>query len=260
MSFYKIRPRGGTASQWSTANPILAEREIGYEYPAGGLGAGAVKMKMGDGVTPWNSLPYAEVPLIELLGPTEVSPATSAHDVGDLIVYNGLIYRVTTAIAVGATLTVGGNIAETEITTYLNSIVATIGNSAMGTSATTVTGAIREHETDLANLQALINGQTIKCIEMVFDNISIGANWYYERMGQDITLSGYRAIGVAGYGAFRASSGGINWNWCVMQKCYTWRGGAKDYIDYYVWNQNTSAAAKVMIKFRILYIKASLYA
>lgn len=30
MSYYKIRPRGGTASQWTTANPILAEREIGF--------------------------------------------------------------------------------------------------------------------------------------------------------------------------------------------------------------------------------------
>lgn len=260
MSFYKIRPRGGTASQWSTANPVLAEREIGYEYPVGGLGAGAVKMKMGDGVTAWNNLPYAEVPLIELLGPTEVSPATSAHAVGDLIVYNGLIYRVTTAIAVGATLTVGGNIAETEITTYLNSIVAKIGNSAMGTSATTVTGAIREHETDLVNLKALINGQTIQCVERVFDNISIAADWYVERNGYDITVSGYRAIGVAGYGTYQASSGGINGNWCLMQKCYTWRSGAKDYLDFYVWNQRTDAAAKVKIKIRILYIKASLYA
>ena len=37
MSFYKIRPRAGTASQWTAANPILAEREIGFEFPAGGI-------------------------------------------------------------------------------------------------------------------------------------------------------------------------------------------------------------------------------
>ena len=59
MSFYKIRPRSGTKAQWETANTILGEREIGYELPDGGVGTGAVKMKMGDGVTAWNDLPYA---------------------------------------------------------------------------------------------------------------------------------------------------------------------------------------------------------
>lgn len=61
MPYYKIRPKAGTASQWSSANTVLDEREIGFEYPSGGLGKGLVKMKMGDGVTPWNSLPYAVV-------------------------------------------------------------------------------------------------------------------------------------------------------------------------------------------------------
>lgn len=58
MSFAKIRPRRGTATQWSTANPILAEGEIGIEVPAEGVGTGEVKMKFGDGVTAWNDLPY----------------------------------------------------------------------------------------------------------------------------------------------------------------------------------------------------------
>lgn len=61
MSYYKIRPRSGTASQWSSANPVLKEREIGYEIPDGGVGTGKVKLKMGDGVTNWNNLPYAQV-------------------------------------------------------------------------------------------------------------------------------------------------------------------------------------------------------
>lgn len=59
MSYYKIRPRSGTANQWSTANPVLKEREIGFEVPNGGVGTGTVKMKMGDGITAWNDLPYA---------------------------------------------------------------------------------------------------------------------------------------------------------------------------------------------------------
>lgn len=63
MSFYKIRPRAGAASQWTTANPVLAEREIGFEFPAGGIGTGEIKAKMGDGVSHWNDLAYAILPM-----------------------------------------------------------------------------------------------------------------------------------------------------------------------------------------------------
>lgn len=62
MSFYRIRPRAGTASQWELANPILGEREIGIEAPPEGIGKGQVKIKLGDGVTAWNDLPYAVEP------------------------------------------------------------------------------------------------------------------------------------------------------------------------------------------------------
>lgn len=48
-----IRLRGGTAAQWSSANPILAAREVGLETDTR-------KIKIGDGVTAWNSLPYIE--------------------------------------------------------------------------------------------------------------------------------------------------------------------------------------------------------
>ena len=59
MAFAKIRPKGGTTNQWEAANTVLGEREIGFELPEGGLGTGLVKMKMGDGATAWNDLPYA---------------------------------------------------------------------------------------------------------------------------------------------------------------------------------------------------------
>lgn len=52
----QIQLRGGTASEWSTANPILATRELGLE-------TGTNKYKVGDGVTRWNSLPYGGVSL-----------------------------------------------------------------------------------------------------------------------------------------------------------------------------------------------------
>lgn len=59
MSYAKIRPRRGTATQWTTVNPILAEGEIGIEIPANGVGKGLVQIKFGDGVTKWSDLPYA---------------------------------------------------------------------------------------------------------------------------------------------------------------------------------------------------------
>lgn len=43
----------------------------------------------------------------------ETSPATAIHAVGDFILWNGQLYTVTSAIAVGETLTVGSNITAT---------------------------------------------------------------------------------------------------------------------------------------------------
>lgn len=59
MAYSKIRPKRGTATQWETANPVLAEGEIGIEAPENGVGRGASAVKVGDGLTSWNSLPYA---------------------------------------------------------------------------------------------------------------------------------------------------------------------------------------------------------
>lgn len=49
---YRFKLRGGTASEWTSANPILLLREPGVETDTGGF-------KLGDGVTPWVNLPYS---------------------------------------------------------------------------------------------------------------------------------------------------------------------------------------------------------
>ena len=56
--YVKIRPRRGTVSQWAGKNPILLEGELGVEYPDAGITTGDVKLKIGDGETAWNDLPY----------------------------------------------------------------------------------------------------------------------------------------------------------------------------------------------------------
>lgn len=46
-----IQNRRATAAQWTTANPVLAAGEIGFELDTNAL-------KVGDGLTPWKTLPY----------------------------------------------------------------------------------------------------------------------------------------------------------------------------------------------------------
>ena len=47
----RMQQRRGTAQQWTTANPILAAGEIGFE-------SGTNKFKIGDGVNTWSTLTY----------------------------------------------------------------------------------------------------------------------------------------------------------------------------------------------------------
>lgn len=73
----KIQLRRGTAAQWTSANPTLADGEIGYETDTGNI-------KVGTGVSgsgAWTSLPYYQLPNVS------VNPATTA----DL---NNALYRV----------------------------------------------------------------------------------------------------------------------------------------------------------------------
>ena len=47
----QIQQRGDTAANWTSADPILADREVGWETDTG-------KMKLGDGATAWTALAY----------------------------------------------------------------------------------------------------------------------------------------------------------------------------------------------------------
>lgn len=46
--------RGGTASEWTAANPVLLKNEMGIERQDDGT----CKIKIGDGSTAWSDLPY----------------------------------------------------------------------------------------------------------------------------------------------------------------------------------------------------------
>ena len=49
----RIQLRNDSATNWSTANPVLLEGEIGIE-----IDSARNRIKIGDGTTAWNDLPY----------------------------------------------------------------------------------------------------------------------------------------------------------------------------------------------------------
>lgn len=67
-----IQLRRGNASEWTSANPVLMEGELGLELDTG-------KYKIGNGSTAWNSLSYSSLPS------TAISN-TVVNAKGDLIV------------------------------------------------------------------------------------------------------------------------------------------------------------------------------
>lgn len=63
----KLQLRRGTASEWSTTNPLLSEGELGLELDTG-------KFKVGNGTQNWNALVYAS----GIQGPTGPAGAAGA--------------------------------------------------------------------------------------------------------------------------------------------------------------------------------------
>lgn len=68
----KILIRNDSAANWSTANPILSKGEMGIEIDTN-------KVKIGDGVTTWNSLSYfiSQVNYSDMTGATSTTAGTS---------------------------------------------------------------------------------------------------------------------------------------------------------------------------------------
>lgn len=84
----QFKLRRDAAATWTSVNPTLAQGEPGYETDTG-------KGKIGNGSTPWNSLPYTWFPAAQLV------LATLMDAKGDLI--------VATAADTAARLPVGAN-------------------------------------------------------------------------------------------------------------------------------------------------------
>ena len=84
-----IKIRRGTAAQWTSANPVLAAGELGFETDT-------TRSKLGDGTTAWTALGYtvgdsSGVGTVEwtsvLNKPTEFTPAAHTHVIADITDY-----------------------------------------------------------------------------------------------------------------------------------------------------------------------------
>jgi hypothetical protein len=106
----KIKFRRDTSSNWTLANPILAQGEPGFEYDTG-------KLKIGDGNTVWNDLSYIESegsgPSISN-GDTNVSIPESGGDVVINLDDNNSVFRFTVDGTID--LPEGGKIREDIVT------------------------------------------------------------------------------------------------------------------------------------------------
>jgi hypothetical protein len=116
----KIQIRRDTATNWVTANPILALGEPGLEFDTN-------RIKYGNGITAWNSLPYASVPLNAV--PESIIPAQdNAIDLGtedkrfsDLYLSGNSIYLGNVVLsASGSTFLVNGGAVPDFSTVMIN--------------------------------------------------------------------------------------------------------------------------------------------
>jgi len=67
------------------------------------------------------------------IAPIEESPAKAAHAVGTYIMYDGELYKVTTAIVIGGTLTPGTNISKVTVTSEFGNTAVQIPSIIVGT-------------------------------------------------------------------------------------------------------------------------------
>lgn len=87
----QIQLRRDTAANWADINPVLQAGELGFDLTS-------TRLKLGDGVTPWNDLPWYEEGLIGTDG--NVKPSTGASgvalnvDLDDSDLLSGLTSRI----------------------------------------------------------------------------------------------------------------------------------------------------------------------
>jgi hypothetical protein len=134
--------RRGTATQWTSANPILAAGEIGFETDTN-------KFKIGDGTNRWASLTYftadAAAALEELI---DGAP-------GLLDTLNELAAAVGDDANFFATVTSNISAAKSEAISTASSDATTKANNAKSGAEATAATALSAHESDTTNIHGI---------------------------------------------------------------------------------------------------------
>jgi hypothetical protein len=89
-----VQARRGTAAQWTTANPVLAAGEMGYETDTGNF-------KMGDGSTLWNAMAYEGADKANLVHTHTASQISDSTAIGRTVLTAADAAAVRTAIGAG---------------------------------------------------------------------------------------------------------------------------------------------------------------
>ena len=127
MPFVRLQFRRGSASQWTSANPILADGELAIESDTN-------KFKIGNGNANWTLLPYGG-----LVGPTGAIGSSVPNDIS----FNGNIF-VGRDVSFGSKLTVRNDVSfNTELRVGGNlNIRSNTASTSIGTGALIVNGGV----------------------------------------------------------------------------------------------------------------------
>jgi len=151
MATVRLQLRRGTASQWTSANPILAAGEMGVETDTR-------KVKIGDGATSWSSLDYvaADAPAIGEIAQDAINDAFVAGT-GITKVYNDGANTITVAVDTSVIAT-KAELAEVSQDSVNDAIVAGVGLDKVYNDAdNTITLDIDSTVATLTGTQTLTN-------------------------------------------------------------------------------------------------------
>jgi hypothetical protein len=125
MTLYRMLQRRGTASQWSTANTVLAAGEIGFAYDT-------KIFKIGDGTTAWNSLRAINEQELPVQTSNSGKFLTTNGTAASWATVDQLASPALTGIPTAPTATAGTNTTQVATTAFVSTAVSNIIDLAPG--------------------------------------------------------------------------------------------------------------------------------
>lgn len=177
--------------------------------------------------------------------PSANDPTVPAHTTGLIADGDTLVefplYRVNIN---GISITSVERLVEvTSVAELITNIQNRIGSVTMGTTATTLTGAIAE-----------INGKLPEHIEYTWEysTIGINANGAYS-VTKRIGITGYTPNAIKGFRILNNDDNGKNAGWCIFPKLWVYNNA----LDFTIWNQHPSQQAIVKVQIKVEYVSSN---